>query len=79
MSISSLQSLLLFNSYYMNSVRKIHGNGQVGSAENKLEEHLPLNDVNFENLNIILFFGRITSKFSIRIMFQIKRRFNNGI
>ena len=45
MSISSLQSLLLFNSYYMNSVRKIHGNGQLGSGENKLEEHLPLNDV----------------------------------
>jgi hypothetical protein len=29
----------------MNSVRKIHGNGQLGSGENKLEEHLPLNDV----------------------------------
>jgi hypothetical protein len=63
----------------MNSVRKIHGNGQVGPAENKLEEHLPLNDVNFENLSIFLFFLIIMSAFSIRIKFQIKRRFNSGI
>ena len=45
MSISSLQSLLLFNSYYMNSVRKIHNNSvQTASSENKVDEHLTIND-----------------------------------
>ena len=45
MSISSLQSLLLFNSYYMNSVRKLHANGSsAGSSENKLDENVTIND-----------------------------------
>ena len=50
MSISSLQSLLLFNSYYMNSVRKIQSSvGGVGQAaitpDNKLlDDHLSVNE-----------------------------------
>lgn len=35
MSISSLQSLLLLNSYYMNSVRKIHANSSTTQEEIK--------------------------------------------
>jgi hypothetical protein len=33
MSITSLQSLLLLNSYYMNSVRKIHANNSSSTQE----------------------------------------------